>query len=1192
MFLDVINNVQLIPSSLISLEDCTFTGLANFVYDRPVLRVLFASVEMKKLSFKSLFSVGFGVCYYIFGSAVLVEDFTCEDCNGPLFAFGFLDTSSTKFNRAKLIKAATLVGGFLVNAGSIEMSDFEIAGVTKIPGIEGLEVSHSLFNLAEKVVFKRGRFYDFQPMQFGFAVIANCTDVTFQDLSIEGLLGERGFVIDNCRRVLIKSVTITSSSTSTLLVCFNSYDVSLEGLSVSGTFPKQLISLYSVKNFNLRSVQGDASFHARTLFQISHSQINLFDSDFSAAVADSLFTYSFMSEINAYNMKMFNFTGIVGRFIQCSLHFQGISVFGGHKSISDIELVDSSLVLDSFSFQSVEADSYFLKASNSGITWTNGIFSDLKTTEDSLFQVIEGTVHMTNCTISKLTCKFMNAYSASVSLNSTIVFEVDVSKILTFNAESMSPFYLESCDVHVSRVFASNNQSVSGGLLSAKGSKSKAIRIEDSSFNNCTAQQGGALYIAHAPLEIASSHFQNNTAQIGGCIVHLSTDEKFSFELLYNEFISSSASIGGAVYWNGLVPVNSSNTFVDNTAVYGPNLASYGIRLARLNDKLEIADVLTDTEAPGQFLTHKLLLGLFDCYGQLVKTDNSSYVYLTMSLNTKLAGSDTAIAREGIFNYTLIKVLTQPGTNASVVATHSSHTKEISGLEYSFDIRLRECVVGEITLPDQCVVCPELTYSLNPSDNECRVCPTSTICMGGSMLYLNKGYWRLNILTDDIYKCYYKSSCLGGHKSECETGYKSRLCMSCAEGWERSGRFKCTKCLSPPYQALLSVLFAIMLGSLLFLIMKVMVEGRHPLLYETFKLSFDFIQTFSILMSFKAYSVSILSHLELFFDQFTTFGISWLSSQCLFSSDFLPNPYTKAIIFSVSPVIYSVYCKLMYLVFKPFSKSAEKLGEVLVNSIIAFHFMVNPFIIKHALDLVVCQSMEQGSEWLIADMSIRCWSDQHTKFVNFLAIPSLVVWGLLVPTVLFFILLRCHLVQSEVKHLKYFKSCLYGLKAQIFWWEIVAYFRKALLITASSMMIQYNKQSQLLTGLFVLLIGLSMHYVFSPYFRNSMNYFEYCYLSVATVFLILSISLEDKPSDNSPTSSMYVTFIFLVGLATLMLIFAYFLYAISPALRRRLTSLLTVQLPESVISTKFIDRTPPPSPCGGTQDLEITDMDT
>lgn len=57
MFLAVTNQAYSMPTSHITLVDCSFSDMVNQVFDGPVLRVVFASLEMKRLSFNNLFSL-------------------------------------------------------------------------------------------------------------------------------------------------------------------------------------------------------------------------------------------------------------------------------------------------------------------------------------------------------------------------------------------------------------------------------------------------------------------------------------------------------------------------------------------------------------------------------------------------------------------------------------------------------------------------------------------------------------------------------------------------------------------------------------------------------------------------------------------------------------------------------------------------------------------------------------------------------------------------------------------------------------------------------------------------------------------------------------------------------------------------------------------------------------------------------
>ena len=77
-------------------------------------------------------------------------------------------------------------------------------------------------------------------------------------------------------------------------------------------------------------------------------------------------------------------------------------------------------------------------------------------------------------------------------------------------------------------------------------------------------------------------------------------------------------------------------------------------------------------------------------------------------------------------------------------------------------------------------------------------------CLGGTQIYVDKGYWRSTMNSTKIIECIRADACFGGYKPqneypvECEEGYKGILCTDCiienGEKYERLANYECSKC--------------------------------------------------------------------------------------------------------------------------------------------------------------------------------------------------------------------------------------------------------------------------------------------------------------------------------------------------------------------------------------------------------------
>jgi len=113
-----------------------------------------------------------------------------------------------------------------------------------------------------------------------------------------------------------------------------------------------------------------------------------------------------------------------------------------------------------------------------------------------------------------------------------------------------------------------NNTANIGGAIQNMGD----LTIDNSVFNNNTADNGGAIYNhEYGTLTIYNSTFNNNTADYGGAINNNGT------LTIYNSTFNNNAENGGAIYndeYGTLAIYNS--TFNNNTADYGGAIYNYG----------------------------------------------------------------------------------------------------------------------------------------------------------------------------------------------------------------------------------------------------------------------------------------------------------------------------------------------------------------------------------------------------------------------------------------------------------------------------------------------------------------------------------------------------------------------------------------------------------------------------------------
>lgn len=170
--------------------------------------------------------------------------------------------------------------------------------------------------------------------------------------------------------------------------------------------------------------------------------------------------------------------------------------------------------------------------------------------------------------------------------------------------------------------------------MSAKNSENNEFTVSRCKFiNNSVLEGGGAISIKNSKTRIEDSIFKNNRAKNGGAIYFDSSQN--SINITNNTFDKNEAKFdGGAIKWTLIEPKILTNTFTNNTAYYGKNIASYPIRMRILfqtqNESISLQN-LSQNSIPtirnissGSYLPFNLSVEIVDCYGQIVTSITSN----------------------------------------------------------------------------------------------------------------------------------------------------------------------------------------------------------------------------------------------------------------------------------------------------------------------------------------------------------------------------------------------------------------------------------------------------------------------------------------------------------------------------------------------------------------------------------------
>jgi hypothetical protein len=694
-------------------------------------------------------------------------------------------------------------------------------------------------------------------------------------------------------------------------------------------------------------------------------------------------------------------------------------------------------------------------------------------------------------------------------------------------------------------VFSNNQANTQVAALSLKvlsrwGSNS-TMEVSNSTFMNNTAPSMGSIHTDVKTVLITNSTFFNNSALSGSSgALQLDCLESApcNFTVTSNNFSTNYAGLnGGAVYWTKQQPTFLNNSFSDNSAVYGPDVASFGIKMKSQDfdesqGKLsKVAENSYIDIASGQRLPQPIVVALVDHTGQVVKTDNSSTasIFPADTANVTVTGNSKVTAREGVYYFTEVKFSAQPGVSikaqfsSDALAALTSQDSGYSTEPLSVDMQLRDCQTGEALVGKDCVQCIAGTYSLDPTQ-PCINCPSGAKCLGGSLILPDSGYWRPNKYTDSVFACPNSAACLGSPHIKpsltgvCKVGYRGNQCQACDNGYSRTTENVCGKC---PDDALNAVRLVGMIG-VLAVICGVLVRSSINTAYQPAAMHSIYLKIFANYLQLVLLTTQLSLDWPSFVQElFSVQKNSGTATDQFLSVDFYLGDssdddayknlyFDKLKVISLIPVIFSLAATVFWTVHFAVRRHKGVFGKQLVATLVVLFFLIHPNILRSYFSYFSCTEIESGEFWLNENLDIRCFDSKHNSFALVAVLPVLVIWGLFVPLLVLLYLSRKRRELSEINTKLRFGFLYNGFKQSKFYWEFIIMFRKILIIMIVVCIGNQSIPIQALTLVLLLLNFLILQYLTKPYASIELNQMEFRSVLVAAVTIYCGLYYLSK----------------------------------------------------------------------------------
>ena len=905
------------------------------------------------------------------------------------------------------------------------------------------------------------------------------------------------------------------------LIFSNTYlfsSVSILEIDSLGDNPSKI---YNSKISDNLSLYSDLIKLTNTLLEIEYSTISnnlayssiitgIFTMRSNLTITDSLFYYQKSDKFGAFVYGVIeSYIVITGSVFNDSL----VNSDGGAIYAKDCKMLEitNCVFIDNLALESGGA----IYAENTEVIITSSIFkkNSAHVGSDLCFKNSSYTIKNSEFWYSNSPMK-LSGQSMYMSGNKMKLENV----ILANTSRHISGLYAEGFkDIKITLSTFENIRGDSFGATNFVGNnKNGSVTISESKFiKNRGELRGGAILLNDMGLNVHNSYVYWNQAGVDGGGLYLTTPicQTCVFNLSGNStFVRNHAqSEGGAMKWKDYKPYEGENVVIaNNTAMYGGDRASspatMGSKFGRLLTEENFTESIVDIP-PGQLFNESFAINIYDTYGEIIVTDNTSELFIQpVSELFFLTGELTFTALEGTFYLSGFKPYGAPGSTKYIRAYTNSIKKvpvknDDTVYQNDFYIRVdfRACVNGEQIGETSCLKCVEPRYLIEPAKT-CILCPAGGECKGGDRFYVKKNYYRTNSLSHKVYPCQVDGVCLGneeGYNTSCLDGYSGITCAVCDAGFTKAGNGNCNKCPSPALN--FAILVGIIFGVIFICIVLVkssiksafVAKAKHSIYIKIFT---NYLQLVFLTAQFNLSWPSYVIVLFGIQKSAATATDSVFSIDCYISSNgekaSSDSYFFKMIFYAVLPLGIFIISILVWICICLMKESYVQLKRELPLTMIVIFFLVYPNIVKFMFSHFACTEFDMLGKFLNDNYSVECWNDKHQRYSVIVALPSIIIWSVGVPTVVLIAMIKQRRYLYKEDNKIRFGFLFNGYKTSIFYWEFIIMYRKILIICVIVFIADISTAVQGLTVTLILIFSLFIQYEIGPYNSNELNHME------------------------------------------------------------------------------------------------------
>ena len=777
-----------------------------------------------------------------------------------------------------------------------------------------------------------------------------------------------------------------------------------------------------------------------------------------------------------------------------------------------------------------------------------------------------------------------------------------------------------------SGVFDISSQSPSGDNNAEDCQHS--ITVTNSSFTSLFSNKNATVLNNRSPMNctfnFTSNLFQNLKASQGTAINSISSDQATLISLRNNTFLGNQAfRYGGCIYnRNNILDIQNctmahnlavlsggtiysetindtsllknTNSYINNSYMiqHGSDIASNPVHISiefDPNSLMQTGVIVSDHHIGSNCTLSNVTSYSFTqliMYLKLYDTLNQSVYYNSSSVTTRFTfvnGDDVKTYTSS--NYTLnmtgygaIPTVELRGKSGTMYQVKVDYVSEDLSLSTYMTVNLRDCVPGEInqSSPNKCVYCERGTYSFDPSDSQCKICPPGADCPGGTTIALQKGRWRENTTTDLVVECFdsndNNSRCLGGPdpSKQCATGYTGPLCSQCTFVEKIDNKvvvyapsqegYACQRCPSIFWNYLIliwriaaSMTFEVIAcyiawtNSITF--MNVLRNHRRKTTFqEYFSSLLNYCQMIFIVSAFSLQSTSFLNDFQKIDTPFAPL-IQGLQYAVFYIVDVIATPVTKAnfimectllywgadpskivdyniIILLASPFVKWVLMLIVQLFWWKFKLTSERKNKIIIDGLVLL-VLEQPGIVYELyayFECIIIDPFRNNEKYMGRALNNLCYTDAYNSFLYSCVIPGIILWIVVIPAIGLGIL-YFNRYKLNTPNMRLTMGCLYNAfdVNSYYWWAVINEFKVFLLIVG-------NIFADLKTRLMFLFVFIFIYHLFlerlKPYYDINVVRCEKYAIMACILTVTLALLLISNHSDWMDIIAVTITVVF------------------------------------------------------------------